>query len=247
MLQRIVSALAALVLALGLGFIVSSNAVAAPTPMGGGSGIIIDNQLVCTLTTIGHDNGGRLVGITAGHCGGPGSFVIPESNEEAGVVGTFVESNPDLDYGVIQFDPGKVTPVRTVGAATITSIGAPASFPATACKEGRTTGTTCGVVWGDLSADASTWTQICVDHGDSGSPGHGRDDAGRDGQRLPLGAVPGAGTRHQHDLHRGHDQCPRRRRRRVPAHLAASWDQPQTAPPEADPTSLEYLANTPRV
>ncbi|MER5837326.1 hypothetical protein ABT116_42840, partial [Streptomyces sp. NPDC002130] len=80
MLQRIVSALAALVLALGLGFIVSSNAVAAPTPMGGGSGIIIDNQLVCTLTTIGHDNGGRLVGITAGHCGGPGSFVIPESN-----------------------------------------------------------------------------------------------------------------------------------------------------------------------
>ena len=77
MLQRIVSALAALVLALGLGFIVSSNAVAAPTPMGGGSGIIIDNQLVCTLTTIGHDNGGRLVGITAGHCGGPGSFRDP--------------------------------------------------------------------------------------------------------------------------------------------------------------------------
>ncbi|MGV0155197.1 S1 family peptidase [Rhodococcus sp. GB-02] len=170
MLQRIVSALAALVLALGLGFIVSSNAVAAPTPMGGGSGIIIDNQLVCTLTTIGHDNGGRLVGITAGHCGGPGSSVIPESNEGAGVVGTFVESNPELDYGVIQFDPAKVTPVRTVGAATITSIGAPASFPATACKEGRTTGTTCGVVWGDLSADASTWTQICVDHGDSGAP-----------------------------------------------------------------------------
>lgn len=170
MLRKIVSVLAALVFALGLGFIVSGTAVAAATPMGGGSGIIINDQVICTLTTIGHDSGGRLVGITAGHCGEPGATVVPEDDQGAGVVGTFVKSNPDLDYAVIAFDPGKVTPVRTIRGATITAIGTPASFPAVACKEGRTTGNTCGIVWGDLSADAQTWTQVCVDHGDSGAP-----------------------------------------------------------------------------
>lgn len=170
MCQKIVSVLAALVFAVGLGFIASGTAVAAATPLGGGSGIIIDNQVVCTLTTIGHDNGGQLVGITAGHCGDPGASVVPENDQGAGVVGRFVTSNSDLDYAVIAFDQGKITPVRTVGGATITSIGEPASFPAVACKQGRTTGNTCGVVWGDLTSDAQTWTQVCVDHGDSGAP-----------------------------------------------------------------------------
>lgn len=170
MLQRIISVLAAVVIALGLGLVVTGTAVAAATPLGGGSGIIISDETICTLTTIGRDNGGRLVGITAGHCGGPGSTVVPEDDEGAGIVGTFVESNSELDYAIIEFNPAKVTPVRTVDSATITSIGQPASFPAIACKEGRTTGQTCGVVWGNLSADAQTWTQVCVDHGDSGAP-----------------------------------------------------------------------------
>lgn len=170
MRQRILCALSALVLALAFPIIVSGSAGAAATPMGGGSGIIINDDVICTLTTIGHDNAGRLVGITAGHCGDPGATVVSEGDQNAGVIGNFVVSNSDLDYAVIEFDPAKVTPVRSVGSATITSIGAPATFPALACKEGRTTGATCGIVWGDLSSDASTWTQICVDHGDSGSP-----------------------------------------------------------------------------
>lgn len=170
MVQRIFSLLAAVVFALGLGFVVSGTAAAAGTPMGGGSGIVIDNQVVCTLTTIGLDNSGQLIGITAGHCGGPGAEVMSESNMNAGVVGTFAYSNSELDYAVIMFDPAEVAPVRTVGGTTITDIGEPASFPAIACKQGRTTGNTCGVVWGDLTADESTWTQVCVDHGDSGAP-----------------------------------------------------------------------------
>ena len=38
------------------------------------------------------------------------------------------------------------------------------------CKKGRTTGTSCGVVWGSLPNGAQTWTQLCVLPGDSGAP-----------------------------------------------------------------------------
>ena len=170
MLRRfslIFAVLAVIAAALGIG-----TATAAPptVAMGGGSGIVIDNMYECTLTTIGHDNAGRLVGITAGHCGEAGAAVVPESDPGAGVVGRFVVSNPDYDYAVIQFDPARVTPVNTVGQVTITEIGQPAQFPAVACKQGRTTGHTCGVVYGDLLQTQETWTQMCVIEGDSGSP-----------------------------------------------------------------------------
>ncbi|QNG21533.1 serine protease [Rhodococcus triatomae] len=148
------------------------TAVAAPAPavLGGGSGIVIDDELVCSITTIGHDNAGRLVGLTAGHCGRVGSTVVPEYKPDSGVVGTFVAANYDLDYAVIQFDPAKVVPVNRVGNVTITHVGPPAAFPQIGCKEGRTTGNTCGVVWGDLMQTQETWTQACVVEGDSGSP-----------------------------------------------------------------------------
>ena len=166
-LSLILAAFAFIAATLGIG-----TATAAPPKavMGGGSGIVIDNMYECTLTTIGHDNAGRLVGITAGHCGDAGATVVPEAVPDAGVVGRFVVSNHDLDYAVIQFDPAKVTPVNTIGQVTITDIGKPAQFPAVACKQGRTTGHTCGVVYGDLLQSQETWTQMCVIEGDSGSP-----------------------------------------------------------------------------
>ncbi len=138
--------------------------------MGGGSGLVVNDELLCSLTTIGHDNSGRLVGLTAGHCGEVGAQVVSEANPDSGVVGQFVVSNPALDYAVIQFDPAKVTPVNSVGGVTITEIGAPATFPQIACKEGRTTGNTCGIVYGDLLQSHETWTQACVIEGDSGAP-----------------------------------------------------------------------------
>ncbi|RVW01886.1 chymotrypsin family serine protease [Rhodococcus xishaensis] len=170
MLKRLslISAILALIVAtVGIG-----TATAAPpkTPMGGGSGIVIDEKFECTLTTIGHDNAGRLVGITAGHCGEVGWPVMSESDPGAGVVGEFVVSNSDYDYGVIEFDQSKVAPVDTIGRVTIDRIGSPAQFPTVACKQGRTTGYTCGVVYGDLLQTQETWTQMCVVEGDSGSP-----------------------------------------------------------------------------
>ncbi|MFE3289483.1 serine protease [Rhodococcus sp. NPDC059234] len=157
--------------AAALGYLgVGPAAAASPAVLGGGSGMIIANEALCTLTTIGHDNAGRLVGITAGHCGEPGGAIVPEYREDAGVVGHIVGKNPDLDYAVIQFDPAKVAPVNHVGKVTITNIGAPASFPDVVCKEGLRTGNTCGIAWGDLLQSHETWTQMCVIEGDSGSP-----------------------------------------------------------------------------
>ncbi|UYP18685.1 S1 family peptidase [Rhodococcus sp. Z13] len=147
---------------------------APPVPLGGGSGITLGDgtrdMYDCTLTTIGYDSAGRLVGITAGHCGDPGWTVKSENDIDAGVLGRFVRVNPALDYAVVEFDPGKVVPVNRIGGVTITGLGAPPGFLDIACKEGRTTGNTCGIVWGDVFQSRETWTQMCVVQGDSGAP-----------------------------------------------------------------------------
>ncbi|MEV0710874.1 serine protease [Nocardia aurea] len=142
-----------------------------PPAVGGGSGIVIDQRATCTLTTVGYDAAGRLVGLTAGHCGEPGAAVSAEAAPDQGVVGRFVRTNHELDYAVIAFDPDRISPVNRVGTLSIAGIGAPAQFPNVVCKKGRTTGSTCGVTWGDLAGPESrTWTQLCVLEGDSGAP-----------------------------------------------------------------------------
>ncbi|WP_024801448.1 trypsin-like peptidase domain-containing protein [Nocardia sp. BMG51109] len=165
------AARAAFAVAVGAALLGTGAGVAHADPgpaIGGGSGIIVDNQYECTVTTIGHDSAGRLVGLTAGHCGEAGSQVWAESDRGAGVIGTFAYSDHDLDYAVIEFT--NVVPVNRVGNVTIASLGAPAQFPAIACKEGRTTGNTCGITWGDVFQTDETWTQMCVVEGDSGAP-----------------------------------------------------------------------------
>ncbi len=96
--------------------------------------------------------------------------VKAEYDLAAGSVGRIVSTNERLDYAVIEFDRSKVVPVNRVGDVTITGLGAPVGFPNIACKEGRTTGNTCGVVWGDVFGSQETWTQVCVVEGDSGAP-----------------------------------------------------------------------------
>ncbi|WP_036569079.1 hypothetical protein [Nocardia sp. BMG51109] len=139
--------------------------------LGGGSGIVVDGDSLCSLTTIGWDARDRLVGFTAAHCGRAGSRVAGEAHRDAGVVGTFSHVDELLDYAVIEFDPNSVVPVNNVAETTISGIGGPARFPAVGCKQGRTTGRTCGLVYGDVSG-TQTWTatQICVVSGDSGGP-----------------------------------------------------------------------------
>ncbi|QIS11612.1 S1 family peptidase [Nocardia arthritidis] len=138
--------------------------------LGGGSGIVLGGHARCSLTTIGHDGAGRLVGLTAGHCAAVGDSVTAEHDRGAGVVGNVVASDRGngLDYAVIEFDAAKVTPVRSLAGTTIAGFG-PAPGPgATVCSNGRSSGFDCGVVWGPMNNRIVN--QSCSIPGDSGGP-----------------------------------------------------------------------------
>lgn len=151
---------------------IATTASAAPEKahMGGGSGIILNGDTACSLTAIGHDDANRLVGITAAHCGEVGSPVAAEYLGGTEQIGAVAMTDLDRDVAVIAFDANKVQPVNRVGNVTITEVGPPASFPDIGCKEGRTTGNTCGITWGTDPVYQETWNQICVNGGDSGAP-----------------------------------------------------------------------------
>jgi hypothetical protein len=140
-----------------------------PEALGGGSGIVIDGESICTLTTIGHDNRGALIGFTSAHCGGPGAKVAAEAAPDR-VVGSMVAGNEGLDYAVIEFDPAKVTPVNSVNGFEIDGIAPDPTFGAVACKLGRTTGSSCGVTWGPGDKPGTIVNQVCGQPGDSGAP-----------------------------------------------------------------------------
>lgn len=142
----------------------------APVVLGGGSGIVVNGESLCTLTAIGNDNRGALVGFTSAHCGGPGATVGVEGAEAAGVVGTMVAGNEALDYAVIEFDPAKVTPTNNVNGFQIDGIGPDPAFGEIACKLGRTTGQSCGVTWGPGEDPGTIVNQVCGQPGDSGAP-----------------------------------------------------------------------------
>jgi hypothetical protein len=142
----------------------------APVTLGGGSGIVVNGDTFCTLTTIGTDNRGALVGLTSAHCGGPGAQVAAEGAEDSGVLGTMVAGNEGLDYAVIQFDPQKVRPVNNVNGFRIDGIGPDPAFGDIACKLGRTTGYSCGVTWGPGQDPGTIVNQVCGGPGDSGAP-----------------------------------------------------------------------------
>ncbi|MGE0215674.1 MAG: S1 family peptidase [Mycolicibacterium sp.] len=141
-----------------------------PVPLGGGSGIVVNGESLCTLTAIGTDNQGNLIGFTSAHCGGPGAVVASEADQGAGVVGTMVAGNDILDYAVIKFDPAKVVPVNTVNGFRIDGLGPDPAFGDVACKLGRTTGYSCGVTWGPGEQPGTIVNQVCGQPGDSGAP-----------------------------------------------------------------------------
>ncbi|MBN9636202.1 MAG: serine protease [Actinobacteria bacterium] len=141
-----------------------------PVPLGGGSGIVVDGDTFCTLTTIGHDNRGKLVGFTSAHCGGPGHEVAAEGAENRGNLGVMVAGSQPLDYAVIEFDPAKVQPLSNVNGFQIDGIGPDPAFGQVACKLGRTTGYTCGVTWGPGQDPGTIVDQVCGQPGDSGAP-----------------------------------------------------------------------------
>ncbi|AGC64856.1 putative protease [Mycobacterium liflandii 128FXT] len=167
--RRISSAIVTVLLALVFG---PANSAAADdkVPLGGGAGIVVNGGTLCTLTTIGHDKNGDLIGFSSAHCGGPGAPVAAEGAEDKGVVGTMVAGNDSLDYAVIKFDPAKVTPVANFNDFAINGIGPDPTFGQIACKQGRTTGNSCGVTWGPGQDPGTILMQVCGGPGDSGAP-----------------------------------------------------------------------------
>lgn len=175
-MRKALSGLKSAVLAvfLGLLFLPANTASADDkVALGGGSGIVVNTGTLCTLTAIGHDKFGDLIGFTSAHCGGPGAPVAAEGAEGAeshGQVGTMVAGNDGLDYAVIKFDPAKVNPVNNVNGFAINGIGPEPVFGQVACKQGRTTGNSCGVTWGPGQDPGTILMQVCGGPGDSGAP-----------------------------------------------------------------------------
>lgn len=116
----------------------------AAIPLGGGAGIVVDGSY-CTLTTIGHDNTGALVGFTAAHCGGPDSQVVAEGTDTT--VGSVVAVGGNLDYAVIKLDTAKVTPVANIAGFAITGIGLDPEWKQDVCTNGAANGIQCGRVY----------------------------------------------------------------------------------------------------
>ena len=195
-------------------------------PLGGGAGIVINGDTMCTLTTIGSDRAGELIGFTSAHCGGPGAQLAVEGAERLGIVGVMVAGNDKLDYAVIKFDPAKVAPVATYNGFVISGIGPDPTFGQIACKQGRTTGNSCGVTWGMGQDPGTIVMQVCGASrrlrraGDREQPA-GRHDPWRV-QRRPTGlhhqvhpaAHPGGRDGLQRDPGRHQRQEPARRRLR---------------------------------
>ncbi|MGL4306489.1 MAG: serine protease [Mycobacteriaceae bacterium] len=149
-----------------------NTAQAEPTAtLGAGSGIIVSEKKICSLTAVGYDKFTNLIGLTAGHCGNVGDSISAEESYRLGAVGTIVRVNADLDYAVITLDTTKVTPLASVGGLTFSGLGPDPQQGNLACKNGRTTGVDCGIVWGPADVSPhSFYNQTCSRPGDSGGP-----------------------------------------------------------------------------
>ncbi|NNH74060.1 peptidase S1 [Nocardia uniformis] len=165
-----VGALSATVLTSGI----TAGTASAAAVLGGGSGIYVEqlddpNSIgECTLTAIGYDRENRLVGITAGHCGEIGARIAGEYSVRTGTVGVIAEKSEGNDWAVVLLDPERVSPTRQVAQSVINGVAPAPKLGDNVCKNGRTTGFTCGPVW---EANPEYFrSQVCADHGDSGAP-----------------------------------------------------------------------------
>jgi len=169
----------------------ASSALEGKAYIGGGSGIKFGagTNGACTLTTIGNDSNGDLVGITAGHCPDAAkniyndpnyANVTGENDPDAGVIGEVVyykfsggfanyNDPANRDYAVIKFDKTKVVPLKTVGRTTIHGIATKTpSWMSNVCKEGRSSAQTCGIVTGANQYVVKSFAYAIT--GDSGGP-----------------------------------------------------------------------------
>jgi hypothetical protein len=158
--------LAATVLMAGATALVAPAAAQAAVPVAGGTPVLVGGVAGCTLTAAGYDSAGTPVAFTAAHCSDRiNAPVLLRDDQRAGVIGTVATRNELLDYSVIRLNPGVAVPVRQPG---VTGRGAAPGFGAVVCKDGATTGHTCGITW-QREGD-EFWAHACAGHGDSGGP-----------------------------------------------------------------------------
>lgn len=136
--------------------------------LGGGAGIVV-NDTLCTLTTIGHDKSGDLVGFTAASCGGPGSPVAAVGGAN---VGSVVAVEDSLKYAVIKFDPAHVTPTANFAGFAINGLGPDPGFRQPACTDGVATGIQCngGITTLPGPGPGRNMARATFEPGDEGRP-----------------------------------------------------------------------------
>lgn len=124
----------------------------------------------CTLGPVGTDSAGRKVAVTVAHCfqnQGPGATVYrwsPDGNRAA--IGTIAYKNVDLDYSVIELFSDATLSSNGPGAR-IDGVG-PSNPFGVACKDGQSTGVTCG--WITSQTATRIYTTGSSFNGDSGGP-----------------------------------------------------------------------------
>lgn len=135
---------------------------------GPGTPIYVGDGAMCTAAVAGYDTAGRMVAITAGHCGSVGQPVFSADALGLGPSGRIAAVNPDLDYAVIELGPNaEVT--RTYNGVTVNQLSAAPQAPGqVVCKSGYATARTCGVTW--IDDGRTNLNQVCAMQGDSGAP-----------------------------------------------------------------------------
>ncbi|WP_426705232.1 S1 family peptidase [Corynebacterium auriscanis] len=144
----------------------AQRAIAPKTLVGPSTPILVGDS-VCTLAVAGFDKHGNKVGITAAHCGGPGTPVASLDNTKAGRIGTVARIGYG-DISVIKFNKD-VQLTRNYGRVSINRLGG--AIPATGqqiCKTGISTGTSCGPML--AISGPMLVSHLCGSFGDSGAP-----------------------------------------------------------------------------
>lgn len=137
--------------------------------IGGGAAITVNGDTPCTLTTIGTDHAGDVVGLTSASCGSPGSAVA--AGWVAGKLGTVAAANDGLDYAVITFDKSAVTAIPDFAGYSINGVGPDAAPGQWACKNSQDSGVICKSVSFAPGADPdTTLLHVCGDSDDAGAP-----------------------------------------------------------------------------
>lgn len=134
--------------------------------LGSGAVLVVDGTNYCTLTTIGRDRVGDVVGFTGASCGGPGAAVAVAGTDVT--VGTVVAANSNLRYAVIKFDAPDLIPVSDYAGIAINGIGPDPVSDSFVCKWGPATPGACYRIRRDGWPDVSMFGQF--EAGDVGAP-----------------------------------------------------------------------------